>query len=510
MKLDALTATRPTNSGGFLARFGRRRTLLAMAALTIFITALSGCGASSKPATVYGITASPLPISGVSPFPSDNCGSSTAPYRSSEVEPSVAVNPTDAGNVLSIYQQDRFTSLGSLSDVVSVTNNGGLNWKQVLLPDISKCTGGSNQRATDPWVSFGPDGKAYAMTLSLTPSGVPNNPNNATIQVSTSTDGGFAWSRPIPIVISNANANLVDKGSITADPYNAGTAYATWHRFAPSAGTDIGIYFSSTTDGGKTWSTPQSIDTPPPGTIGFGGVIHVLPDRQLINVFTLIHTLDFEEPSNALRGSWQAQAQYSNDGGKTWSPPVTIASFPAYFPIPSNGKTQVRGFPTVTSAVAPNGTIYAAWQNNQSGTRSEIDFSKSNDGGLTWSTPGALVRLRSQSFQPTMAIDQYGTIGVTYYTVAPNLSSNGHNWPADYWFARSRNDGRQWTIEQIADPFNILTAVDEPGTEDTGLFLGDYQGLAALPTGGFVAVFAMSQPAATHGPSDIFFERLPD
>jgi hypothetical protein len=41
----------------------------------------------------------------------------------------------------------------------------------------------------------------------------------------------------------------------------------------------------------------------------------------------------------------------------------------------------------------------------------------------------------------------------------------------------------------------------------TGLFIGDYEGLVALP-GGFATVFARAQPAARRGATDLFFARI--
>jgi hypothetical protein len=60
----------------------------------------------------------------------------------------------------------------------------------------------------------------------------------------------------------------------------------------------------------------------------------------------------------------------------------------------------------------------------------------------------------------------------------------------------------------VAGPFDALTASETSSTSVAGHFLGDYQGLIALP-GVFGAVFAASKPLAKDGPSDIFFARIP-
>ena len=51
------------------------------------------------------------------------------------------------------------------------------------------------------------------------------------------------------------------------------------------------------------------------------------------------------------------------------------------------------------------------------------------------------------------------------------------------------------------------SASQTSSTGVAGHFLGDYQGLVAVPDG-FGAVFAAARPLATAGPSDIFFARV--
>lgn len=43
--------------------------------------------------------------------------------------------------------------------------DGGSTWQLVTFPDVTVCTGGEFDRASDPWVSFGPDGTVCAMHL---------------------------------------------------------------------------------------------------------------------------------------------------------------------------------------------------------------------------------------------------------------------------------------------------------------------------------------------------------
>ena len=106
---------------------------------------------------------------------------------------------------------------------------------------LGRCPGrhGDYQRATDPWVTFGPDGTLHQLALSFNDVAPPFEPKDFdhALLASRSTDGGLTWSDPIP-VIRDLDANVFnDKQSITADPTEADLVYAVWDRLVfPSSG----------------------------------------------------------------------------------------------------------------------------------------------------------------------------------------------------------------------------------------------------------------------------------
>ncbi len=116
-------------------------------------------------------------VSGSSPLAGctadDVAGQTGTVYLHSEVEPWVDVNPTNASNIVGIWQQDRWSNGGSRGLVVGRSIDGGANWSPVTTLKTSLCTGGTEangggyQRATDPWVSFGPTGIVYQLSLSF-------------------------------------------------------------------------------------------------------------------------------------------------------------------------------------------------------------------------------------------------------------------------------------------------------------------------------------------------------
>ena len=85
-----------------------------------------------SPAALAGPTAGPLVLASTpSPFASCTVGGPGTNYPNAEVEPFVAVNPTDPSNVIGVYQQDRWIDGQARGIVASVSHDGGRSWRKV-------------------------------------------------------------------------------------------------------------------------------------------------------------------------------------------------------------------------------------------------------------------------------------------------------------------------------------------------------------------------------------------
>ena len=130
------------------------------AALVVFgLIALVAPSASAGP----GVAGPNIKVSGASPFASctADAGQTGTNFLNSEVEPSVAVSTVDRNadgvpDRIGAYQQDRWDNGGARGIVASVFFQGA--WHQVVIPGVSKCSGGSFDRATDQWVTIAPNG----------------------------------------------------------------------------------------------------------------------------------------------------------------------------------------------------------------------------------------------------------------------------------------------------------------------------------------------------------------
>src|SRR5687767_3206533 len=84
-----------------------------------------------------------------------------------QAEPHLAIHPTNDKRLLASWQESRFDDGGARGLGWAVSTNAGKTWRSGLLPNLTTTTGGPWQRASDPWVAFGPDGRAYYAALAF-------------------------------------------------------------------------------------------------------------------------------------------------------------------------------------------------------------------------------------------------------------------------------------------------------------------------------------------------------
>lgn len=416
-------------------------------------------------------------------------------YRNAEVEPHAAVNPANAANVVAVWQQDRWATGLANGVVTATTLDGGATWTRTTVP-FTRCAGGNvgnggnYERATDPWVTFAPNGNAFQMVLategaSLAPGSV------SAMLVSRSTDSGRTWADPSTL-IRDGSLFFNDKNTITADPTDANYVYAVWDRLAASGGGPA--IFARTTDGGNTWEGARAIFDPGPRSQTIGNVIVVLPNGTLVNLFTQLDEAAGGQTTatlNVLR---------SSDKGGSWSGPIRVADLLAIGARDPETATPIRdGAGVAQLAAAPNGHLFAIWQDARfsGGARDGIALSRSIDGGLTW---GAPVRINSapgvQAFTPSVHVRANGTIGVTYYDFRSNTADPA-TLPTELIFARSV-DGVTWQENRLTAAFDMATA---PFAR--GLFIGDYHALTSA-NNVFIPVYVRTNSGDINNRTDVF------
>lgn len=397
---------------------------------------------ASTPITPANVLSSPLDGTSIqAPDVTVNQDTNAAPQN----ETAIAVDPNNPQRVVAAandYAPRAWsctvsgTPCSALGDGYSGTyfsNDSGKTWccgnsspsdLGTLIPGVDHLAGGPYDAGGDPALAFDSRGNVYYAGLGFDRTSPPS-----TVAVNKGTfdgSGHLSWSQPTFINQTTSPAQLNDKEWIAADSNPASPfrdrVYVTFTRFLfnPNNGSFIQapIFFASSSDGGKTFTTPKNIG----GNVLYdqGSRPIVGPDGTLYVIFegaTRLATLDSQ---------WVVK---STDGGATWSKPTKISDVQDIVP-PAHTSFRVNSFPA--GAAAPNGDLYVAWstQENDStgglcatqtntGCHVATVYSKSTDGGATWSAPAPVLPGLDSSTQTATGYPVTNPDGSTLSAPAP-------------------------------------------------------------------------------------------
>jgi len=483
-----------------------------LASRKLFVVTALSIGAVTVAASVAASVGPLTRASGPSPFASCTVGGSGTVSANGEVEPYVAVDPSDPNHLIGAWQQDRWDSGGGAhGNAGAISHDGGATWAEsaahfTLCSGGTTANGGDYERASDPWVSFSPNGDAYQIALSFNVSDFGNG-----ILVSKLAHGSDTWGEPVSLIRDTSLFAQNDKESITADPADSRYVYAVWDRATkPGENTSLNAahswafrgdqMFSMTSNGGATWSTARNLLPSNAHIATIGNIVSVLPDGTLVDVFEAANGSGKQSSPN----QFTENVIRSTDRGKTWSPFIKISndqSVVARDPETGYGVRTGCGLPA--PAVAPNGTLYVTWCDSRfsGGAVDDIALSKSTDGGLTWSEPIKVNKtpVPVSAFDPEVDVVPNGTVAVTYYDFR-NDASDPATLPTDAWIVYSTDAGATWGGEQRLTPtsFDIYTG---PTVSAGHPFIGDYEGLAHA--GNTFLPFFVTTNSDTANPSDV-------
>src|SRR6266508_5536663 len=198
----------------------RVRSFLAVGS-ALLVSALLTAAASAGPYKVKNLQAI---SAGPSLFPAGCPGAFHDAEKPTglEIEPAITVNPANPRNIVATWKQDVSAAFNARDDLVASSLDGGKTWRRSTIPGLTRCTGGTSDTASDPWVSFGGDGRAYfGGQAGLT----STDPPSIAIAASHSVDGGRHWAGPATVAPRlGGNEQRAVTGSRTLQRH----AYIVW------------------------------------------------------------------------------------------------------------------------------------------------------------------------------------------------------------------------------------------------------------------------------------------
>jgi Neuraminidase (sialidase) len=281
----------------------------------------------------------------------------------------------------------------------------------------------------------------------------------------------LTWGNSVPAINHiNSVTPFEDKPGIVAD--NAagsrykGNVYLAWTRFdvygSHNPEDHSQIYFSRSTDGGKTFSVPLRIsdtggDCVDSDNTVEGVVPSIGPNGEVYVVWAGPLGLVFDK---------------STDGGVTFGKDKVIGPIPGGWDFSVAGLDRANGMPVtgVDLSNGPNrGTLYINWIDNRNGDE-DVFIASSRDGGETWSAPMRVnddpLKNGKVQFFTWMSVDPIdGSINTIFYD---RRDTQGKL--TGLTMARSIDGGRTFVNYKInQEPFECNDSV----------FFGDYSGISA-------------------------------
>ncbi|MFO0980640.1 MAG: sialidase family protein [Planctomycetota bacterium] len=297
----------------------------------------------------------------------------------------------------------------------------------------------------------------------------------STVAISKSTDGGQHFGATVYPPSAGVSANSTqDKEFLAVDTTSgpfAGNLYLSWTSIDPGST----IFFSRSTDGGASFSTPIPISAA--GEVNQYSEPAVGPNGDVyVAWFQFSHPYVSLDPGAILVAK-------SIDGGVHFGTPVTVTAVPEIGFLGGNliGNFRANSAPRVD--VNPiNGDVCIVFAANPPGLDgADIYFTRSTDGGGHWSNPTRVNddATNNDQFFPDLAINQDGVVDVIWY----DRRLDPNNLKIDVFRARSVDGGQSFRPNQRVTSTSSFPAVGYDPINKQPSYMGDYIDIKAETTG---------------------------
>jgi len=382
-------------------------------------------------------------------------------------EPSIAINPTNPDNIVVAWRQFDSISSNFRQGGWSFTLDGGTSW---TFPGVLE----EGVFRSDPVLATTADGKFYYQSLRQT----------FDLDVFKSVDGGASWPTKTFSFGGDKNWMVIDT---TTGP-GRGNIYGIWQRFAGCCGFDV---LTRSTDEGQSFETPVDVTLSPTfGTLAVG------PDGELyaagidgtvtqdFSTFVVSKSTNAENPGASpsftgtvvdLGGSMRFSTG-PNPAGLLGQATIAV----------SHAQGPSRGNAYLVASVNPPG-----------GDPLDVRFSRSSDGGATWSAPVKVnddASTQNWQWFGAVSVGPRGRIDVAWY----DTRNSGQENVSELYYSYSMDQGLTWSPNVAVSPaFNSHLGFPQQNK------MGDYLGIVSDWTGADVAY-----AATFNGEQDVYYTRL--
>ena len=394
-------------------------------------------------------------------------------------EPTIAFDPNNPDKLVAGWKQFATVASGNRQGGWAYSHDGGSHWQfpGVVTP---------GEQRTNIMVDVDSAGHFYYQSLHYGPSG----DYAQDVQVFKSVDGGVSWQTPV-----YAHGEGADKGRIGVDRSGTnsdGHIYLHWREGLDDR------HFTRSTDGGSSFEEPLSIPGNPAfGTIGVGpqGEVYLTGRSEVGTLSGIKLVFDDFLFSTSLNARNPAEIPiFTTQALEFGGDPVLIFSPNNPNPVGPIGDVQIA---VDYSAGSLDGNIYLLAPVDPPGVdNQDVNFIRSEDGGLTWSAPlrmnnDAAHRNAFQWF-PMLGVAPNSRIDAVWYDTRSQLDSA----VSQLYYTYSWDGGVTWSPNiPVTSAFN--TKVGYPlGAEK----IGDYSHLVSDANGAHVAY-----TATFNGEQDVYY-----
>jgi hypothetical protein len=386
-----------------------------------------------------------------------NIRMSNVNFAGNQNEFQIDINPTNHLFAIGASNDGRSGGTGAYR-----TSDGGKTWTATdMFPNLASCC--------DPGIAYAFDGTAYFLALDLSP---------AVAHIYASTDNGVTWTQKTDIAVEDRPNIVVDNGATSP---HKGRVFVTWSDFGTT--NEIRLYYSD--NGGGTWTGPINVSH-----TNVGGAAYPQSSQPRVASDGTVY-VGFQFYPDGTNNSAVDKVAKSVDGGATFLPATTITSGPnvqggldltgdarGYFAVNSSCVTfRHRSFPIIGVDPTNSSIVYATWAGGNletaytcgslTGVHSDILFSRSTNGGSTWSAP---LKVNDDppghdQYYPWMDVAPSGKIWIGWHDRRDDASNFTHVYYSDF----SLDGGLTFGVDRRIGNFRTLPAS----------FIGDYAGLAA-------------------------------